>query len=280
MPSIEYSLFRAKFIKPHQTSLLHTNLTAEQLFLHALNERLSRELRREYIWHIGNIDHFSETTGYFAVGRTTNSTIEKFDEEAGNFIQEIHEESPFTHCVFDAHIGFIGIAKKASLAQTTMEIASRIEKLLSVSSVITENDISVEIVPIPDPEGFLNALDSAYRVTRFTATFRGPNPFDADEHFQKPLAVYLSAANGEKGKTQIQGDDLDREVLQSVTRSTAATGNEASARIKKSKSQKPTTINLKGNPITRSYGEEDHDPKIVLSDLTTQYHRIRNDERV
>lgn len=278
MASIEYSLFRAKFIKPSQTSLLHTDLTSRDLFLGALHEKPSGELRKGYIWHIGNIEYFSDNMGYFAVGRTTNSTIEKFDDLTGNFVEEELEESPYTHCVFDARIGFIGIARRASLAPTAKGIATSIEKLLSMSRVITDNDISVEIAAIPDPEGFLNALASAYRVTRFAATFRGPNPFDADEHFQKPLSVYLSAANGEKGTAQIQGDDLNRKVLQDVTRSTAATGNEASAKIIKSQSQKPITINLKGNPVKRSYEEDEHIPKTVLADLTNLYHRVRNDE--
>jgi len=86
-------------------------------------------------------------------------------------------------------------------------------------------------------------LASAYRVTRFAATFRGPNPFDADEYFQKPLSVYLLATDGEKGKAQVQGKDLNRQALQEVTRSTAATGNEASARITKGESEKQITNN-------------------------------------
>ena len=279
MASIEYSLFRAKFIKPRQTSLLHTDLTPQDLFLQALLEKPSGELREGYIWHIGNIEYFSETTGYFAVGRTTNTTIDKFDDLTGNFVEEELEESSYTHCVFDARIGFIGIARKASLAPAAKGIAARIEQLLSMSRVITENDISVEIAAIPDPEGFLLSLASAYRVIRFAATFRGPNPFDADEHFQKPLSVYLSAANGEMGKAQIQGEDLNREVLQDVTRSTAATGNEASAKIIKHQSEKPKTINLKGDPVKRNYDEDEHIPRTVLADLTNLYHRVRNDER-
>jgi hypothetical protein len=282
MASIEYSLFRAKFIRPPQASLFRSlfesNLTPTDLFLRALEERPSAELRKGYIWHIGNIRYFSEYRGYFAVGRTTNSTIEKFDDITGDFVEEELEASPYTHCVFDARIGFVGIAKKPSLAQTAKGVAGRIEQLLSMSQAISDNDISVEIRPIPNPEGFLRALVSAYQVSRFTATFRGPNPFDADEHFQKPLAVYLSAANGVKGRTQIQGEDLNRKVLQEVTRSTAATGNEASARIKKSKSQKPITINLKGDPVKRRYDEEKHQPEVVLADLTNLYHRVRNDD--
>ncbi len=279
MASIEYSLFRAKFIKPSQKSFLHEDLTPRDMFLRALDARPSGEHRKGFIWHIGNIKYFSEDTGYFAVGRTTKSTIEKFDDTTGDFIEEELEESPYTHCVFNAHIGFIGIAKKASLASTTKGVASRIEQLLAITSVIAENNVSVEIAPIPDPEGFLHALDSAYRVIRFAATFRGPNPFDADEHFQKPLSVYLSSANGEKGKALIQGEDLNRVVLQEVTRSTAATGNEASARIIKNKSQKSLTINLKGDPIKRRYDEDEHQPEVVLADLTSLYHRVRSDGR-
>lgn len=112
MVSIEYSLFRAKFIKAPQISLFDENLTPKDLFLFTLSEKPSGELRKGNIWHIGNIESFSDTTGYFAVGRTTNSTIEKFDGTTGNFVEEELEESPYTHCVFDARIGLIGIAKK------------------------------------------------------------------------------------------------------------------------------------------------------------------------
>lgn len=278
MASVEYSLFRAKFIKPRQGSFLHVDLTPEDVFLQALEEKPSAELRKGYIWHIGNLRMFSSDTGYFAVGRTTNATIEKFDETSGNFVEEELETSPYTHCVFNAQLGILGVARKSSLSVTAKGIAARIEQLLSISSVVAQNTISVEIAPIPDPEGFLRALVSAYRVMRFSATFHGPNPFDADEHFQKPLSVYLSAAGGQKGKTQIQGEDLKRDVLEAVTRSTAATGNEASARIARSKAQKPITINLKGDPVKRRYDEEEHNPEVVLADLTNLYHRVRSDE--
>jgi hypothetical protein len=144
--------------------------------------------------------------------------------------------------------------------------------------VVVRNSIVVEVRPIPDPEGFLKAIDAAFRVMRFSATFSGPNPFDADEFFQKPLSVYLSAANGEKGKATISGEDLNREVLVEVTRSSAATGNEASARIQRTRRQKATTINLRGDPVKRRYDEEEHRPEVVLEDLTNQYQRVRHDE--
>lgn len=278
MSSVEYSLFRVKFVRPKQSSFLDDGRTPQELLLASIAERPSAELRAGYDWHVGNIQMFSNVSGYFAVGRTTTSTIEKFDPTTGDFLEEETEESPYTHCVFDASIGFVGIAKKPNLSQTTRGIANRLEQLFSRTAAVLENAIEVQVRPIPDPEGFLKALDSAFRVFSFTATFRGPNPFDADEYFQRPLAVYLSAANGERGRTTINGDDLNRDVLREVTRSTAATGNEASARVQRSRRQKAVTVNLKGDPLKRKYSEEEHDPRQVLEDLSGLYRRVRSDE--
>jgi hypothetical protein len=278
MQSVEYSLFRVKFIKPTQKSLFNENITPKELLKSAVLQKPSAELRAGYHWHIGNVQLFNDSRGYFAIGRTTVSSIEKFDEISGNFVEEETEESPYTHCVFDSSIGFIGIAKKPNLSQNTKGIVNRLEELLSLTDGVIENNITVEVRPIPDPDGFLKAITEAYRVYSYTASFRGPNPFDADEHFQKPLSVYLSAANGQKGKATINGDDLNREVLTEVTRSTAATGNEASARIQKNKKQKAMTVNLRGDPIKRRYDEKDHHPEIVLNDLTNQYMKVRHNE--
>lgn len=283
MPTIEYSLFRANFIKSHQPSLFgpdsssfNTELSSASLFLGALQERPSAETRNGRVWHIGNIRLFSEFSGYFAVGRTTKSTIEKFDETSRDFREEELETSPYTHCVFDAGLGIIGIARKTTLAPTVRGISTRIQQLLAATQTVANRNVSVEIAPIPDPEGFLRTIESAYRIFRFTATFRGPNPFDADEYFQKPLSVYLSAVNGKKGKAQVQGDDLDRAALQAVTRSTAATGNEASATLTKERAQKSITIHLKGDAVKRAYDEDEHNPEEVLEDLRELYRGVRN----
>ncbi|WFF83105.1 hypothetical protein [Delftia tsuruhatensis] len=278
MPIVEYSLFRVKFIKPNQRSLFNDKITSEELFKAAVLQRPSAELRAGYHWHIGNVHMFDDAKGYFAIGRTTVSSIEKFDEVTGNFIEEETEEGPYTHCVFDSSVGFVGIAKKVILSSTSKGVANRLEQLLSLADGIVENNVLVEVRPIPDPDGFLKAITNAYKVYSYTATFRGPNPFDADEYFQKPLAVYLSAANGYRGKATINGDDLNRDVLVEVTRSTAATGNEASARIQKNKKQKAITVNLRGDPIKRRYDEKEHHPEIVLNDLENQYIKVRHNE--
>jgi hypothetical protein len=221
---------------------------------------------------------FSEFRGYFAIGRTTKATIEKFDERSRDFLEEELKTSPYTHCVFDAQIGIVGIARKSALAPTVKRIAERVQQVLSNSEVAGISNVSVEIAPIPDPEEFISAIATAYRVSRFAATFHGPNPFDADEYFQRPLSVYLQAAGGKKGRAEIKGDDLRRDVLQSVTRSTAGTGNEASATITKNEAQKSITIHLRGDPVKAGYNAEDHKPEVVIEDLVKLYYRLTKDE--
>jgi hypothetical protein len=107
MPSVEYSLFRAKFVKLRQQSFFQTDSTPSQLFVEALKEKPSAEPREGYRWHIGNLSLFSDSAGYFAVGRTTKSTVEKFDETSGDFLEEELDTSPYTHCVFNADIGLV-----------------------------------------------------------------------------------------------------------------------------------------------------------------------------
>src|ERR1700751_3441321 len=91
---------RVKFVLPRQQSLLHYPVNRSEIFLASLEEKPDSQVRAGYTWHIGNVTLFSKASGYFAIGRTTRSTIEKFDERTGNFVEEELETSLYTHCVF------------------------------------------------------------------------------------------------------------------------------------------------------------------------------------
>ncbi len=155
MATIEYSLFRAKFINPSQERLGYDPApSAEELFRASIAERPAAELRKGQMWRIGNLEYFSSETGYFAVGRTTKSTIEQYDEVSHEFVEEELTTSPYTHCVFNARIGLLGIAKKTSLSRTPRGMARQLEQLLSRSQIVHQYEITVEILPIPDPMDF------------------------------------------------------------------------------------------------------------------------------
>lgn len=276
MRYVELHLFRVKFIRPAQTLLLSDNRTSSELFHDALLEKPSAELRSGFLWHIGNVVQLDDSGGAFAIGRTTNTTLSRYDEEQGNFVEEDSEDSPYTVCLYDLQIGFVAIKKKTRLSPTTEGIARQLSKLLSQTEAAKSNEIEVRIDAIPDPFNFIARIQSARYIKRFTAHFTGPNPFDADELFQKPLSVYCQAIQGETGKVITEGEALDSETAISVTRSVAATGNEASARIIEHEGSRARNIHLKGDNAKCTFPEDEFVPSDGLNAARSEYQRVRS----
>lgn len=274
MGTREYHLYRAKFIKPAQLPLLAENQSSMDIFLKSIHDKPEYTLSSGSEWHIGNVKLFDEFSGSFAVGRTTKTTVEKFDKESGDFVDELDDSGPYTVVVFDARIGLIGIAKKSKLAPNAASIARRIKDLLSTTKTAIDTGVDVRIDIIPDPEDFLDKLRGAYSIRKFRATFTGPNPVDADELFQKPLSVYAQSMSASSGTLEVIGDALNEAVAESVAKSTAATGNTASARVIPSKGNKPKNIKMKGDAVVVTVAEEASNTQ-VLEQMHAEYTRVR-----
>lgn len=136
MAIVEYHLYRVKSIKSPQLRLLSKYISQDELFTRVLAEKPMIELRQGSIWHIGNIQYLNEMSGFFAVGRTTKTTLEKYDESSGNFIEEIDDSGPYTFVLFDRRIGLLGIAKKAKVVSDVFSIARKIKGLFEKSRSI------------------------------------------------------------------------------------------------------------------------------------------------
>lgn len=274
MLPIEYHLYRAKFIKPKQLPLLQPDIAASELFLNALSEKPEIELKRDNVWHIGNIEYFDENTGAFAIGRTTKTTVERYEPETGNFVEQLDDSGPYTYVLFDKSIGLLGIAKKSRVAPDVDAIARKVRALFDNAKIVKEYGIEVRVDIIPDPEGFIQKIRNAYSIKRFRAFFTGPNPVDADEVFQKPLSVYCQKLSGEYGSVEIIGESLDEEGVEAVAKSTAATGNKASARIQVDRGKKAISVNLRRDavkvPVEQELGREQ-----ALLQVQEAYYRVR-----
>lgn len=274
MGAREYHLYRTKFIKPVQLPLLAENQSSMDIFLNSIHDKPEYTLSRGGEWHIGNVKLFDDFSGSFAVGRTTKTTVEKFDKESGDFVDELDDSGPYTVVIFDAKIGLIGIAKKSKLAPNASNIARRIKDLLSATKTAIDSGVDVRVDVIPDPEDFLDKLRSAYSIRKFRATFTGPNPVDADELFQKPLSVYAQSMGASSGALEVIGEALNEEVVESVAKSTAATGNTASARVVSSRGNKPKNIKMKGDAVVVTVEDEATSIQ-VLKQMHEVYARVR-----
>jgi hypothetical protein len=270
----EYYLYRAKFIKPAQLPLLAADMTSMNLFLDSIHDKPAYSLSSGSEWHIGNVKMFDHVSGSFAVGRTTKTTFEKFDKETGDFKDELDDSGPYTVVIFDAEIGLLGIAKKSKLAPNASIIAKRIKDLLLTTNTANNSGIDIRVDVIPDPEDFLEKLRGAYLIQKFKATFTGPNPIDADELFQKPLSVYSLKIGANSGTLEVIGDNLNKEVAESVAKSTAATGNTASARVKSELGDKAKNIEMKGDAVVVMVDQEATNYQI-LDQMKIKYMKVR-----
>lgn len=270
----EYHLYRVKFIKAKQLPLFYQEKTSSDLFLDAINDKPEYTPTSGSEWHLGNINFINSASGSFAVGRTSKTTVEKFDEGTGDFIDQLDDSGPYTVVVFDSKIGLLGIAKKSKLAPNAATIARQIKNLLGATKTVIETAVEVRIDYIPDPEDFLQKLRSAYTIRKFTATFTGPNPVDADELFQKPLSVYAQSMGAQSGTLEVSGEALNEEIAELVAKSTAATGNTATARVIPSKGKKARNIKMKGDAVVVAVDYESS-AEDVLEKMQVEYKRVR-----
>jgi hypothetical protein len=276
---IRFQLYRVKLIRPHQQLITSDQLSASDLLAEAIRSRPELESGLGTTWHVGNVVEIPDHQAlYFAIGRTTGNTVERFDEEAKNFVEEPQETSPYTRCIVLWDLGVAAIAHKSRLAPKTQGVARRLRGLLERTDSILRNGIQVDVSPVPDPQSFIATIEAAYAVLGFTATFRGPNPIDADELFQNPLAKIASATGAEAGEVKLKSSDLDRDALTSIARSTAATGNHASAKVQDSKGALSRTVKMVQSPVEISYREDDVAPATIAADLRARYQEVRGNE--
>lgn len=169
------------------------------------------------------------------------------------------------------------IAKKMSLAPHTAGIARQLARWLKARPALREQEVEIEIGEINDPKDFLTYLREAYRIEKFSMTFSRPNPFDANRDFVQPLQKCLAESKGRLGKVEMKGENLEGERLMDLARSAAATGDDASARLKPALNAPRMTRKLKGPTVI--VGQEDvaeaEQKRSLLARMREAYQRIR-----
>jgi len=275
---LSFQLFRVMVRLPEQTSYLYPDRRPDSILRELLSERPSAELRKGHVWHIGNVEEIADTGVYFALGRITSSIVERWDEEHGKFIEEQDETAPYTHVLFDLRLQVCAIAAKSRLSPTVRGIGRQLARLLNTSGVAREMGARIEVVELNDPEDFIGHLRGAYAVTRFWLTVSLPNPWDVEQDFHRPMQQCLQAAHGQEGRTQLSGPSLNTEVLEALTRSAAAAGDEAGADIMVRADGPSVKRRLSGNAVTigRESLSTPEQKASLLDQLRETYERVRH----
>lgn len=272
---LKFQLFRVKVYLPTQIHAFEQEQSRPEILTTAISSVPEADLRRGQTWHIGNVAQIDTNGFYFRLGKTTRATNEVY--QGGNFIDEEYETSPYTHAVIDVDYEVCAIAQKTKLSQTTKGIARNLARLLNSAEIARTQGVTIEIGDIPDPEGFISHLQKAHSISSFWIEFSRQNPMDANEDFVKPMQKLLSASHGEKGRTEFRGNDLNEETLEELTRSAAATSNEASALMQTRPRGKKVRRYLSGNPIILQHDDliDVEKKRELLREVIEKYQSIR-----
>jgi hypothetical protein len=239
----KFQLFRVTVHPESQPDLFRDgDFSRPEVLKRVLASDPSAASRGDVVWHVGNLEQVEENRYYFRIGKTSNSTIDKY--EGGDFRTREIEASPNTHVFLDAQVELAAIAAQYQLANKIAALGRRLSEVLNQSEEAKKIGVSFKVKPISDPREFIEYLVSAYRIVEFKAWFSRPNPFDSNEDFYVPLQTVLEKLEGEGGEATIKGENLNAEKLEDVARSAASTGDPAEAKLQMEADQKPVTRKL------------------------------------
>jgi hypothetical protein len=134
-----------------------------------------------------------------------------------------------------------------------------------------------EINAISDPEDFIAYLRRAFAISKFWVTFSKPNSFDVNQDFIMPMERLLDASDGEKGKTELVGQNLNADSLEVITRSAATTGNDSGASLRLDQIGPKVKKRLKDNPVVLVLEDlsDNEQKKKLLLHIRELYYKIR-----
>lgn len=272
---LDFQLFRVKVLLRQQRPLLEKEPDRPDIIKQVISSLPSAEFRKGMVWHVGNIEDIDAYGLYFRVGRTTKTTVEVYQD--GRFLDQTFETAPYTHALIDLHLELCAIARKTKLSPSTTGIARQLARLLQESQRARELEVDFEINEINDPDDFISYLKQAYSISKFWVLLSRPNAFDANEHFVKPFQKMVEESNGSSGKAELKGQNLNSQILETVARSAAATGDDAAAWIKTSQRATAVKKRLKGNPVSISQEDiaDKKERKRLLYRIRELYGRIR-----
>lgn len=273
---MDFSLFRIKVFQPSQKEIFDRELSPPEVLRQAILEKPS-DRSLGVIWHVGNVEQVDADGIYFALGRASRARVPVLDESTGNFIETEFDSAPYTHVLVDVPHEVAAIAHKSTLSPDVVAVARRLERLLGRTAIAKAERVTFQIAPISRPEEFIRELQRAYAITSFTVYFTRPNPVDVEGDFLRPMERLTQEANGSVGSTTIRGTALDPEPLTELTRSAAATGDNATARIRVDPGTRPVKRSLQGDTakVTQDGLESVEERQTLIERIRHTYARIR-----
>lgn len=247
------------------------------VIVQSLESKPTADVGRGSEWHIGNVEKIDKSGVGFAMGRTQAVTTPQFDLSTHNFVEEEAMRAPFTLGVFDKETQSCGIIRKGGVSQSSSEIAGKLAKLLNSAPYARESNYEIVVEPIPDPIDFISSVREAKAVIRFSFTVTWPNPHDVDRLIQGPAKEFTKEAGGERTRVEVEGESLDKDLIEDVAKAVAADGEQASASVRTGEGGPPKRVHLSGNPVVERVESSPRESVFssILDATKRAYHRVR-----
>ncbi|HKR15953.1 hypothetical protein [Rhizorhapis sp.] len=270
-------LLRVKCETLPQAQLFTTDQAPVEIITESLRSKPTADVGRGSEWHIGNVEFVADGGISFAMGRTQAVKSPQFDSNTHDFLEEEAMRAPFAFGVFDTKNQVCGIVRKAGVSQKSREIANKLQILLNSSGISAASNREITVEPIGDPIGFIEEIRNADAVIRFSFTVSRPNPADVNRLIQKPAEEFTELSNGSKAKVEVEGENLDKDVIEDVAKAVASVGEHASASVRQPSGGRPKVIHLGGNPVVESISPKNNESvfEAILKGARKAYSRVR-----
>jgi hypothetical protein len=264
-----------------QGDLLRIEREPTAIITEALLARPTANVGRGSEWHIGHSEILPNDGVIFQMGRTVSGPAPQFDVERHSFFEAEVERAPYTIGVFDQRHQTAGIIKKSGVSQSASEISAKLERLLNAVGNAEAANVRIVVDPINDPADFIEQLRDASAITKFSFTAAFPNPHDVERLIQRPAEEFTKAAGGERTKVEVEGESLNRELLEDLAKGVASTGDQAAASVRKDGSSRTKRIYLGRNPVLEPLEEGPSKSlyQTILTAVREGYDRVRNSAR-
>lgn len=273
MLNLTFEIFRVRVVPSFQGHFWEETKSRPEILRNAVTGARGRE---KGIWHIGNVEALDKHGLYFRIGRVAHSEKESY--ENGNFVPVEDNEAPSTHVLLDVHLEVCAIGRRPILSSSATGIANQLVKILQSSEEAKRSEATFEIARIPDPQKFIEYIKKASKIFKFYVTYRRPNHFDVNQDFNGPYQRLLEKTRGDRGITQIEGENLDARPLEDIARSAASTGDDARVWLVTEKGDRTKKM-LRDNPVSISTGGLDSEKEKIgfLNRVREVYAHIRRD---
>lgn len=271
-------LLRCKAVPKPQLDAFAVSRSSPDIVADSFKARPTAKVQRGAVWHIGNTSEIESGALFFALGREAIVKKQQFDVLRKEFEEIEQNQAPFTLGVYDLNTQAAAILIREGVSLKAREVASKLEALLESTGYAARSNTKIVVDPIANPQGFIEILQSARRVTRFEFDFSLPNPPDDDKYVQRPLKEFGKRVGAVEGRASLKGPSLKPDELVELTRALAAEGDDATANVERYEGGGIEKIGLNHNPMRETVDTASHEGgvKAMLAALRSAYARVRN----